>query len=419
MATTNNLAALDGNFKAVYGDSLIDLLPSSLKLLREIEFVTADKEQGGKYNQPVIVAHEHGVTFAGPNTDDAFALNNAVAGQVKNATVDAVEMVLVSQISLKALSRAETSQNAFVNATKHVVGNMNNSISKKLETLLFYGGTGLAKVASVAGDNVITIAAADWAPGIWTGAEGMFIQAYAGETLQNTGGVTGWSNASNPGKAMQITAVNIAARTITVETGHAAGVLANAVLYFAGSKGNELEGLKKIMSNTGTLFGIDAAKYGMWAGNTFPVGGKLTFSKILAAVELAGNKGLEEDVDLFINPGAFAGVLADIEAARVYDSSYSNKRIEAGAKELVAHTHTGHIRIIPSPYVKEGDAFMIVLKDFLRVGSTDVTFKRPGSSESFFKDMEKAAGVELRCYTDQTLFCERPSRQVLLTGIVN
>ena len=55
----------------------------------------------------------------------------------------------------------------------------------------------------------------------------------------------------------------------------------------------------------------------------------------------------------------------------------------------------------------------------MRVGSTDITFKRPGQADNFFRDLDSAAGYELRCFTDQALFCMAPGKQVCITGIVN
>ena len=62
---------------------------------------------------------------------------------------------------------------------------------------------------------------------------------------------------------------------------------------------------------------------------------------------------------------------------------------------------------------------MLSLEEFMRIGSSDISFKRPGQSEEFFRDLENAAAYELRLYTDQCVFCMAPGRNVLVTGIVN
>ena len=66
------------------------------------------------------------------------------------------------------------------------------------------------------------------------------------------------------------------------------------------------------------------------------------------------------------------------------------------------------IKIKASTFVKQGNAYIIVEKDLKRIGSTEVTFKRP-DGEEFFKLLENKHGVEMRCMTDQALFTSRPS----------
>ena len=56
---------------------------------------------------------------------------------------------------------------------------------------------------------------------------------------------------------------------------------------------------------------------------------------------------------------------------------------------------------------------------FQKVGSTDVTLKRPASDGEFFRELENSAGYELRAYSDQALFCQAHGRQVLISNITN
>ncbi len=55
----------------------------------------------------------------------------------------------------------------------------------------------------------------------------------------------------------------------------------------------------------------------------------------------------------------------------------------------------------------------------MRVGSYDISFKRPGYGDEFFRDLENAAAYELRLYTDQCVFCMAPGKSVLISGVVN
>jgi hypothetical protein len=55
----------------------------------------------------------------------------------------------------------------------------------------------------------------------------------------------------------------------------------------------------------------------------------------------------------------------------------------------------------------------------MRIGSSDLTFKRPGQGDEFFRDLENSAAYELRLYTDQAIFCMAPGRSLMISGIVN
>ena len=65
--------SLNANFKESYGDDIKDLIPEGLKLYNMIKFAARDKQPGNLFHQPVILGHEHGVTFAASD-DDAFNL---------------------------------------------------------------------------------------------------------------------------------------------------------------------------------------------------------------------------------------------------------------------------------------------------------------------------------------------------------
>lgn len=403
---TNTVGTLNGIFKDRYADKLENLIPDGVKALNMIKFGAKGKTLGNLYNQPVILGLEHGVTFA-DSDDDAFALNPPVAGQTKNAQVKGYPMLLRAVLGLSAASRAESAgEEAFDSAIKVVVENMLRSVTRKLETELFYGQMGYGVVGSVLG-NVITVSTAEWAPGIWAGAEGMPI-----EVRDATG-------ATSRGETV-INSVDMDARTLTVSA-LPPGTVATDVIWHKGAYGKEFAGIHKILTNSsGTLFGINAANYALWRGNQFSAAsGPLTFNKLNLALARAVEKGLDSKAVAFINPRAWSNLLNDQAALRRYDSSYSAAKSENGSKSLMFHAQNGDIEIVPSIFVKEGYAYLLDQDCWMRVGSTDVTFKRPGKEGEFFRELENSAGYELRAYTDQALFCHSPGRNVVITAIVN
>lgn len=331
--------------------------------------------------------------------------NAPVAGVIRDATVRGSELVLRSVLSYSAASRATgKGPQAFMDATKFLVGNMMRSLSKKLEIELLYGQMGYGTVASSLG-NVITVTTAEWAPGIWAGAENMPIE------IRDSTGATSRGTAT-------VSAVDLAARTVTVDV-LPAGVSAGDVIWHRGAFGNEFAGIHKILTNSGSLFGISASSFNLWKANSFAPGSPsvLSFAIVQQAISKAIEKGLDSDVMVLINPGHWDDLLSEQAALRMYDSSYSARQAENGMESIKFHSQNGMVEIVPSIYVKEGYAYVLCMEEFVRIGSTDVTFKRPGEGDQFFRDLENSAGYELRAFTDQALFCSAPGKQCLISNL--
>jgi hypothetical protein len=139
--SANTLATLNGFYKQIYGDSLINLIPESAKFIKEVPFERR-KKLGDYYNVPVVLQAEQGFTY---NDGDgtAFALNGALAMGTKNAQVRGAEKVLQSQISYKAAAAATSNKEAFADATSTLFENMVESMANRLELSSFYGGSSL------------------------------------------------------------------------------------------------------------------------------------------------------------------------------------------------------------------------------------------------------------------------------------
>jgi len=404
MGDANKYQDMNALFKEVYAEKVKELIPDGVKILNMIDFMSKDKQPGNSYHQPVVLGLEHGITFAGSD-EDAFNLRPAISGVIKDATVKGNSALLRGLVGIAAVSRSQGSKQAFKDATKYVVGNMLRSMTKKLEAEMLYGQVGYAVVTS-ATNATITITTASWAPGLWAGAEKMPV-----EVRDSTG-------ATSRGEA-KVQSVDMDARTITLES-VIPGITGGDIIWHGGAYGNEFPGIHQILSqSSGTLFGISVSQYNLFKGNSYSVSGALSFTKIVSAAARAVEKGQEGKLLLLVNPRGWANLNNDQAALRMYDSSYSIERAKNGSKALTFFSQNGEIEIQPSIYVKEGFAYMLDLSEWARVGSSDITFNRPGQGDQFFKDSENAAAYELRLYTDQALFCAAPGKNVLLTGIVN
>lgn len=402
----NTVGNLNGLFKETYADKLKELIPDGVKILNLIKFGAKDKMPGNLFHQPVILGLEHGITFA-QSDEDAFNLQAPIAGAIRDAQVRGSPAVLRSVLGYSAASRAaQGTTQAFMDATKFLVANMLRSMAKKIEIEMFYGQQGYGAVASAVG-TAITVATAEWAPGIWAGSENMPIE------VRNAAGTVVRGTAS-------VVTVNMETRVITTDTA-IAGVVATDVIWHKGAYGNEFVGIHKILtSSSGTLFNINQASFNLFVGNQYDAqSGALSFGKLNLAAARAIEKGLEGRLVCFVNPRAWSNMLNDQAALRKYDGSYSRQRLENGSEKLVFYSQNGELEIVPSIYVKEGYSYLLSIDDWMRVGSSDITFKRPGQGDQFFRDLDNSAGYELRCYTDQALFCSAPGRSVVITDIVN
>jgi hypothetical protein len=403
----NTVATLNGLFKTVYADKLLDLVPDFAILQKLVEFVPADKETGAFYAQPVALAQEGGFTYLG-DAGAVSSLNDAVNGTMKEAQVKGSELVLRAQLSYGALSRASKGgPKAFKKASAWKVEDMNNATRKRLEIAMLYGQVGVATVSALS-SQVITITDASWAGGIWAGTEGHVIDVYQSDlaTVRQAG--------------LVIASVNSDEKKLTV-TGTTTGIVSTDVIFFKGANNagtfNEMAGLQKILTNTGTLFNIAANTYNLWKGNTASSTGALTHGKIQDAVSKAVNKGLMEKCLVLVSPKAWGVLNADQAALRVYDSAYSTKKFENGAEALCFYAANGQLEIRAHPMVKDGDAFILPLESCMRIGSTDLSFGVPGMDQEFFTLVSGKNAVEIQCMTDQAIFLEKPAHGVYMSGI--
>lgn len=401
--TANTLDNLNGLYKKVYDGKLENLIPDGVKLLNAIKFVRKEKRPGADYNQSVILGMEHGVSFAEPD-EGAFALNPPISGTIKQATIKGYQMVLRSAMAFDTMFAADSAgERAFEESTKYIFQAMMDSMSKKLEIRLFYGQSGLASISAPVG-NVLPIAAGEWAPGIWGGAENMRIEIY--------------SSADVLRGDCKVVSVDFDNKTITVDA-LPAGVVSTDIIFEYGSKGKEMAGLHKIITNTGSLFGISAAQYSLWKGNSHAVSGIMTFNKLAKGLAKPVAKGLQSDVTVYVNPASWANLMTEQAGTRRFDVSYKSGSAQNGFESLEFYSQNGKMSIVASIFVKEGFAYAINHDQFLRVGSTDLTFKNPLSNEDFFHLLENNAGVGIRCYTNQALFCNKIGHQLVFTGVLN
>jgi hypothetical protein len=412
---------MNGYFKVRYEGPLEELQPSWAILARKIPFKQIAKT-GLNYQFPVRVKRSMGATFNGGSTfGDAFGLNAVKSGVTVGATATATEYVLRDAIAYDALSSAMDTEQAFGNAFDETIGDMTESAMFMREATMLYGGTSIGAIDGapvLSGGNTIaacTISLASWAPGLWIQEDGGYVDVYDA-TL---------TTKRNALADVEVTGINSDTRVVTL-LGNAtdiASIVTTDVFVFKGANGNWFNGMDKIMTNTGSLFGIDAATYSLWRGSTYSVGGAATMAKFLAAAARVTNRSGQRDLEVLLSTATWTDLNVDLAALRRYTES-TKGAIDIGTEGNDAairyYGPNGTISLTPHSMVKSGEAFMWDPRAWVRRGATDLTFKLPNAGEDeFLHQLENNAGIGVRCYWNQFLLCRRPNTGVKLTGIVN
>jgi hypothetical protein len=415
MSQFNSTSTLDGLFKKIYGQDILKLVPDAALLTKLIPFKDSEK-LGKNYSVPVVLSNEQGITVLASG-DGVQTLNDSVALTSKEATVSDCQLYLRAALDYETLNKAsQKGDKAFRGAMDVVVENMMESATKRLEVMMLYGQSGLGKFSSTGATTTrtFTFTAATWAPGIWAGMENAALDVYNGSTKINT-------NAQ-----ILVTGVDFDSKAITV-SGNATDLTAcdasaNAYdVYFKGQYGKEMAGLDKIITNTGSLFGIDASAYSLWKGNSHSAGSAaLTMAKVLSAASKAVAKGgLKGDAIVMVSPVTWQNLNSDQASLRKYDDSYSESKFENGVEAIVFHGVSGRLEVIANPICKEGEAFIFPKKKVKRIGSNDISFELPGKPGQIFMHVPDKNAAEIRLTAGQALFVEAPAQCVKITAIVN
>lgn len=387
--------------KITYKGKPIDLLPSS-SILQKL-FPLSMEVIGRSLNVPVLVKSSQGATY--PNGGVVSYADDVPATFVE-ASISPYEIIMHDYLSLTDASAMAASEAAYRRGSAQIFKQLLDSHGFRAELALLYGSSvnGLMAVSSVAA-QVITITDASWSPSLARKLVGAKLEAFT------TGGV-------QHNTEFTVTSVNLAAKQLTV-TGTIAAVVANDCLFFLGSRLKDGVGVDAIATNTGTLQGISAASYPDWAGQSYAVGSvQLNRQKALAAAALSYGAGYEGDLYLLCSIEA-AQILADNESVLVQHNGSDKEKVN-GASEIRWLGVGGDIIVVPHPYVKNGEAFLVPKDAFEVVGRAKPGIKIPGSdpAELFILSETKTA-FKLQSYSNMTCFSSQPNAIVKLTGVVN
>lgn len=399
--STNTPTTLASRLKEVYPEGPSQLVPNENELFgKRLEF-RKDIEHGKQIVFDVQLSNEQGFTVG----TGEVTLNGAVAQTSASATVTGVSVILQSNVSYDAISRAKNNKQAFAsfNSNKYIPAA--ESFRTRGELLCMgYGRQGLGVLsADDDGAGGLTISAGSWCSALWL--------TMLGATLEAFTALTGGSQHNGD---LVVSAVDITNRTITV-TGTSTAVASGDILFLKGHRGVAPIGIMDIAKNAGTLHGISAATYALWAANAFDVGtSALTLGKISLASAMAADKGCKEKLTCLVPNKAFQAMVNDQAALREHGANYNPMKAETGFESIVFHGATGRIEVVPYMYSKEGEFVMFPERYTYLLGSEEMT-NQVGQSGDIYFDLESTASKQLRWFGDFTVFCERPGYIVVGT----
>lgn len=392
MATTNTPTTIASRLKEVYPDGPSVLVPSANELHGKRLKFRKDLQAGEKIRFDVQLSGEQGFTVG----TGEVTLLGAVAQISEKAEVSGVSVILQSNVSYDAISRAKTSKAAFVqfNNSKYIPSA--ESYRTRCEILAMgYGNQGIAKVTSVS-SQVITITAGSWCSAMLLTMKGAVIQAYTALTggSQHDGDLT-------------VGALSIANKTITV-VGTCSSVVADDILFLKGHRAASPVGLMDIAKNTGTLHNISATTYELWKANSYDVGtSALTLGKVSLASAMSADKGCNEKLTCLVPNKAFQSMVNDQAALREHGANYNSAKAETGFESIVFHGASGPLEVIPYMFSKEGEFVMFPERYTYILGSEEMT-NQVGQSGDIYFDLESTSAKQIRWFGDWTTFCEKP-----------
>lgn len=396
-----------------------DALPLVAKIQEAIPFSSRAKT-GRNYVEPVKLTSSHGLTIKGGSSrGTVYAYESAVSPEMDEVEISGCEITLRDRIAIGAVAAAMGGDTSYGPIVDETVMELMRSHRAYLEIFMLYGQSSIGTITgtpSTSGSNkVCTITDATWAPGIWARGENMRVDVYSAV------GGTQRSNAAT----MVVEAIDFTNRTVELsgDAGDLGDIASGDVIIIRGADGatGMFTGIDKVVTNTGSLHGIDAATYSLWRGNHKALSSAvpLTMGVLHAATAEAVDRGLEGAFSWFVPTRSWQN-LADNESALRRYADQNGKEYKTGASKLSFIGANGAaMDIIPHPCVKWGEAFGLTPDEWVRGGESDLVDSLPGTpKDQFFHHVEGYSALDVLNYSSQFLFCRKPSRQVKISNLL-
>ncbi|MEK9722399.1 MAG: hypothetical protein VW405_02790 [Rhodospirillaceae bacterium] len=409
---------ISGLFKRRYAP-FVNPLPSDRTLAKEMKFVPAELRPGEDYRFPLQSGLEGGVTH--DTSETAFTLNSVVDSTVQVANLDGASILVAGNIPYDVIAKAMNGDGSYMTMVDYKVKALMQAGELYRELALAYGGgTGAAVSASIAtvstsvsGANlgagqVLDMTRATWSAGIWNNMVGQLV-----DILQSDGDTSRETDVT-------VDAVAHTNNRVNMSKAASAAVVATGDLIIArGSEDSTCYGVKAILQNTGSLFGINAGTYPFWQAETYSAGSaSLTIQMLQNIGARLSRNGLDKGGKVFVAPETFADLVTELQDHDRYVNPSGDAK-QSGLYTMTIKSACGPLEVICYKWQQQGFAWVIGNGTGKRVGSTDLTFSLPGTNNRFHVELESTAGVQFRIFTNQAPILTVPYHCAIITNIQN
>ncbi len=385
------IGTADNALKSFYLDAVSEALDLKANpLLAKIGRSTADV--WGKEVRKAVKYGVNGGIAAGTETGD---LPESSAGGYVQFVSTLKNLYGTIEISDKALRASQNNEGAFVNLLNDQMQSLVKSASFNFGRMLFGDGTGkLAQIISGGADGTMTL---NDVKGVF---EGMILYVYlaTGEKANEYGALT-VTNVDRENNTVKVTG------KVTDFTGIASG----AYVSLQASVGNEITGLGAIFNDTGALYGVDRAKYGLMKPYKKTNVGEISESVIQTAIDkIEENSGSK--VNFIVCSWGVRRALA--EHLRTFAATMPTVELEGGFKAV---SFNG-IPVVADRFCPEGTMYLLNTDDFKVHQLCDWQWLE-GEDGKILKQIPGKPVYTATLVKYAELMCERPIGQGMLSGI--
>ena len=392
MAGESNTTTLTGLYKIVYGD-LISAVGDDTKILRDLPFVGG--AEGEQLQNAVITSTGDGFTGFGSKYTTSASLGLSTSEVIEKQVFNAVEWFYKGGIIINSIKYATSSPTAFAKATKTKFMSDKASIDNRTEFQTLYGQSGILDLGTQSnktgstGAITLDIPDAQYFVALRRFYNHLVIfRSTADGTTDATNGavfrIRGVSGALGSytvslQEVNSSTGVNVTAETNADALGTAISSTAQT-MYFYNSVGvavtYEPVGIRKALNTTtGSLWNIAVANpnYGPRPLTLTGAPGASHFEHISERAIDGGFSG--GTLNVYMSPKRWSLlVVNDLIAKRIYNDAVSSGKVSTGTREYAHESADGvSLRIITSPFIKNGDIFALPKGDWERTGANDWT----------------------------------------------